>query len=408
MYNLVGFISILAVILITLIIGLRWPAILKVLLIALAVRFLFLIVNNHIFYLPDGDMDAINFEQFAWERSQNNFLKNFNKFLKPDAYFYSSMLSVPYYFFGRSILLAQSLSILFGVGSVFLGWLVTKKLWDNSIAIKVAWSIALFPSIISYSVLTMREVYITFFLLLAIYGIVNWYRSRNYKSIFFIFFGFIAATFFHGASIIGLFIFLLIITLDSIVSTFKSLLNYRINPKILKIIIFSSIILGLYMTNKISIPYLQTFDKSINPTFLTETIINLKVKGDAAYPEWTKIYSNDELFYKIPIRSLYFIFSPFPWDVSKPSHLIGVLDSFLYMILVYLIFRNLKVIWKDPTLRIILLILLAYIVIFGVGVGNFGSGIRHRSKFAIEFILLAAPLIPRFTFPKIKKFKKIL
>jgi len=77
------------------------------------------------------------------------------------------------------------------------------------------------------------------------------------------------------------------------------------------------------------------------------------------------------------------------------------------MILVYLIFCNRKAIWKDPALRIILIILLAYIIVYGVGVGNFGSGIRHRSKFAIELILLAAPLIPRFIFLNKKKIKKI-
>ena len=407
MYNLVGLVSILVLILITLIIGLRWPAVSRVLLIALVVRFLFLIINNHIFHLPDGNMDAKNFEQFAWDHSQGDFINNFSNYLRPDAYFLSFMLAVPYYLFGRSILLVQSLSILFGIGCVFLGWLVAKKLWDNSIAIKVAWSIALFPSIISYSVLTMREVYISFFLLLAIYGIVNWIRLNNFKSIFVIFTGFIGATFFHGPLILGLFIFLLIITLDNLKKTFKLIMNGRINLKILTLIILSSFILGLYLTNKIDIPYIQTFDRSIDPIFLKNTVINLKVKGDAAYPEWTKIDSNVEFFYKIPLRSLYFIFSPFPWDISKPSHVIGVLDSFLYMTLVYLIFLNRKVIWKDPALRMILIILLSYIVIFGVGVGNFGSGIRHRSKFAIEFILLAAPLIPRFTFFKNNKFKKI-
>ena len=395
MYNLVGFVSILLLILITLIIGIRWPAVSRVLLVALALRLLFLIINNHIFYLPDGDMDAKNFEQFAWERSQDDFLKNFNMF-RPDSYFYSSLLAIPYSLFGRSVLLAQSLSILFGIGSVFLGWLVAKKLWDKSIAIKVAWSIALFPTLISYSVLTMREVYITFFLLLAIYGIVNWFKLNNFKSIFFVLLGFIAATFFHGALIIGLFVFLFIVMLDSFKIAYKSLKKYRINPRIILLIIISSIILGLFLTNKIKLPYIQTFEKSINPSFLRNTIINLKVKGEAAYPEWTKVDSNIELIYKIPLRSVYFIFSPFPWDVKKPSHLLGVLDSFLYMILVYLIFRNIKVIWNDPALRIILIILISYIIIFGVGVSNFGSGIRHRSKFVIEFILLAAPLIPRF------------
>ena len=77
-------------------------------------------------------------------------------------------------------------------------------------------------------------------------------------------------------------------------------------------------------------------------------------------------------------------------------------DAFLYMILVYLIFRNRKVIWEDTALKIILLILISYFLIFGIGVSNFGTGLRHRSKFVIELIILAAPLIPRFIFLKKK------
>jgi hypothetical protein len=80
MYNLVDFFSILLLIIITLFIALRWPAVSKILLIALAVRLIFLFVNNHIFYLPDGDMDAKNFEQLAWKHSQDGFYNNFNNY----------------------------------------------------------------------------------------------------------------------------------------------------------------------------------------------------------------------------------------------------------------------------------------------------------------------------------------
>ena len=112
--------------------------------------------------------------------------------------------------------------------------------------------------------------------------------------------------------------------------------------------------------------------------------------------------ANIEYFYKLPIRSIYFLFSPFPWDVKKISHLVGLFDSLLYITLAFLIFLNLKAILKDPTLKIILLILICYFIIFGVGVSNFGTGIRHRSKFLIELILLAGPLIPKLSFSKIK------
>ena len=106
------------------------------------------------------------------------------------------------------------------------------------------------------------------------------------------------------------------------------------------------------------------------------------------------------MIYKGPIRSVYVVFAPFPWDIIKAKHLIGMFDAFLYMYLSFLIFKNRKLIWRDKTLGIILIILLSYIFVFGIGVGNFGTGIRHRSKFAIMFIILAAPFLKKFIFFK--------
>ena len=86
-----------------------------------------------------------------------------------------------------------------------------------------------------------------------------------------------------------------------------------------------------------------------------------------------------------------------------------MLDGFLYLILFYFIFRNRKSIWENPALRIILLIFIAYLFVYGIGVSNFGAGIRHRSKFAIEMILLAGPFLPKFIFPikiKLRKYFK--
>ena len=42
----------------------------------------------------------------------------------------------------------------------------------------------------------------------------------------------------------------------------------------------------------------------------------------------------------------------------------------------------------DRALKLILLILVSYVIAFAVGVGNFGTGIRHRSKFVVLFVLL--------------------
>ena len=34
--------------------------------------------------------------------------------------------------------------------------------------------------------------------------------------------------------------------------------------------------------------------------------------------------------------------------------------------------------------------------IFALGVSNFGSALRHRTKFIVEMLILAGPLIPTF------------
>ena len=239
-----------------------------------------------------------------------------------------------------------------------------------------------------------------FFLIIAIYGIVCWFREgKNIKSAFLIIFGFIAATFFHGASILGLFVFLFVISLTSINSILKQVKVGKLGLENLVFVMISIIVLGLFFTNNIKIPYIKSMDHLTNKIVIKDTI-NLKVRGDAAYPDWTKINNLSELFYKIPVRTVYFLFSPYPWDIKKMSHLVGLLDSLFHMILVFLIFLNFRVIWKDPALRTILLILIVYFIVFGVGVGNFGTGIRHRSKFIFGLLILVAPFIPKLVFHK--------
>jgi hypothetical protein len=45
----------------------------------------------------------------------------------------------------------------------------------------------------------------------------------------------------------------------------------------------------------------------------------------------------------------------------------------------------------------------AYYVLFGMSTGNFGTGLRHRTKFIIVLILMVAPWIPNITLGKAKK-----
>ena len=359
-----------------------------------------MLIGHYFITLPDSTADAVSFERISWYLAQLGFsYLVFDYNILPSSKFITWVISIPYSLFGRSILMAQSISLLFGMGNVFLGWKVAKMIWDERIANKVGWTIALFPSLVLYSVLVLREVYVAFFLLVALYGVVKWVKTNSYKSLMISIFGFIGATYFHGAMMLGGLAFLFIVFMLSIKKSYKLLLKIRIS---LKMIIFLSIfifLLGYYVNSDFYIPYLGTFEDTSDISYLLRKANNA-TRGVASFPEWLKIFTPVEFFYKGPVRMIYFLFSPFPWDVKQPQHLIGLIDSFLYIYLIFLIFYNRKVIFESKVLKIILLILISYIVIFSIGVGNFGTGIRHRTKFTVFFILLAAPLLKKLTFFK--------
>ena len=56
----------------------------------------------------------------------------------------------------------QSIGIVFGLGSVFLGWYLSRKVWGDIVANRVGWHLS-FPSLVLYSVVTLREAYASFF-----------------------------------------------------------------------------------------------------------------------------------------------------------------------------------------------------------------------------------------------------
>lgn len=399
MADLLGFTTISLISLLTYILSIRYSEISKILFWALIVRIIVLLIGHYITPLPDSTADAESFEGYAWDLAENGFSNLLSNFLGPNPYFISWFIGIFYSLFGRSMLMAQSFTLMFGMGSLFLGWLLAKKLWNNRVANTVGWTIAFFPSLILYSVLIMREAYICFFILLALYGVVSWVKTDKFFYIILAVVGFISATFFHGAMIIGMIVFAIIFGIICLLRLLNSLKKYRINLKIFTFLLLFLTVSANYMSNKIYVPYLGTFEKGTNIDVLLQKT-SQSTAGEASWPKWTIAKTPIELLYKAPIRSLYVVFAPFPWDVKKTKHLIGMFDAFLYVYLTFLILTNIKVIWRDPALRYILIILISYIFVFGIGVGNFGTGIRHRSKFVIMFILLAAPMLKRLIFFK--------
>jgi hypothetical protein len=135
----------------------------------------------------------------------------------------------------------------------------------------------------------------------------------------------------------------------------------------------------LFFTESIKIPYLSNlynFDSQLYK-------LNVGIRGNAQYPEFLLINNYSEFFIKVLFKIFYFLYSPFVWDIKSSYHSLAYFDGILYFILTIYLIKNWIVIKKSPLLMTIFLMLIFFIVIYALGVGNFGTGIRHRSKFVV-------------------------
>lgn len=380
----------------------RWPFLSRILFVAFTFRMFAAVVNAYVVPLPDSTADARTFEIVAWEWAQGGVAEAIHQFTDPDSYLISWVLSVLYAATDRSLLMAQSVSLFFGMGSVVLGSLLTKELWGKRVAIKAGWVLALFPTLILYSALVMREAYIWFFVLFALYGVALWARYGGFGYLCVAIAGFVGAAFFHGAMFVGALFFLVYVGFRSLRRLLFSLSRVQVHIFSFVLILGVAVAFLGYVSSGISLPKLGTFQQAISSEQIMR-VVDSRTHGSggeqgASFPGWTVLSSAAEIPVKAPIRMAYFTFAPFPWDVRTPAHLIGFFDGFLYIVLVFLIWRNRKAIWGNPATRAILFILVGYILVFSFGIGNFGTGLRHRAKFVAGFIILAAPLLPMLSF----------
>jgi len=394
MADLLGAVAILMAALFVFVLAKRVPAIAQLLIVAFTLRILLSLFNVYVGGLPDSAPDAYSFESRAWQWAQDEFSVVFLRYPADvgHGYIISWILSLFYNLTDRSLLMAQTVSVLFGVGAIYLGWKLSAEMWSEQIAIKSAWVMALFPSWMLYSVLTMREVYIYFFVLFALIGVVRWVKYNNFLDLFIAVMGFVIAALFHGAMALGLLIFIGFVVYRNFFGLFHSLKTANLSFVQLVILIGSSIVIGAFFLSAFSIPYIGTFE-SMGEGRIIERMTGTTF-GGSAFPQWLIPQGLWDMVWKVPVRVIYFFFSPLPWDISKYGHFVGFLDGVLYFIFLRLLWKKRKFVLQNPSSKILLSMLVVYVLVFSLGTGNSGTAMRHRAKIFPIIIVLAAPFLP--------------
>ncbi|WP_431768726.1 hypothetical protein [Salinibacter sp.] len=288
----------------------------------------------------------------------------------------------------------QGINVLGGTLIVFHSYLVAKELWGKERARTTAWFVAFFPFLVQIAAVTHREVIIVYFLTLGVLFLVRWGHHSKLRHLAFAFGSLLVATILHGGMIsavlgAGLFVF---------GSTFGvSLKRFLVGqirvPAVVTVLLMLTIALGSGIAIGEAFRLSTVGDLTRVDVEVLAAMAQDRAKGEAAYLENVYPTSLLDVVWQAPLRVIYFLISPLPWDISRASHALVLGDVALHLLVFLGLWRSRNFILNDRGALAVLFLLVVGIGAFAVVTSNFGTAMRHRAKFLpILAALWAVPI----------------
>lgn len=352
------------------------------------------LMHRYMVKIPQGSFDARGFESQAAEWASFGCFGFFKHFDPSASYVYSSVLATFYACTERSVLAAQALNVFTGLISLCVIALITKKISGVNAARLVAWVLAVFPAMIIYSSVTLREVFVLLFFSLALYLAVYAFQKKNPLTLCFSGFFIFLASLFHGG---------MLMAIPALFVGYIMFSNQSVSKRNFYLIRIAGIFVLLF---SFSLSYIFMRDMYIPKIGVIENIdaeqiariVESRADGGAAYLSGMTVSGFFDILWQAPIRMFYFLFSPMPWQIRSIGHAFGMIDSMFYFFMAFLLFKHRDEILRRPEAKALVLIFFVLLVVFSFGTSNFGTAMRHRAKFGFILLIMTAPFFPRLRF----------
>lgn len=331
------------------------------------------IYGRHIFAFPGSGADSEGFYRASVLVSKNM------KLIKGSIYGgnYTKILGSIFYITGENRILGQYINVILGVFIIILIYKslrmlnIKKKNINTSILI-----ISLFPNALIFSGILLRENFITFFVALSIYYFIKWHKKGEFKSQLLSIVSILIASSFHSG-VIGI----LVGYMFTYIFYNRKINSFKISVKT-TILLLVFTFLGIAILNQSDV-FLGKF-KNIDELEDIISTANSRT-GGSVYLTSLKLNNWWQVLIYSPIYMFYFLTSPLPWNWRGLNDIVTFfIDSSLYFIFVFMLIKNLRYRNKSLYHKNVILGLamsdLLTIFIFGIGVQNAGTAMRHRHK----------------------------
>lgn len=376
----------------------------KILIIAFLLRATLALIHVFVVPLPDSQADAVRFERVGWELAQGWAAGAPFDFIT-GAYLYSWFIGIVYFVIDRSPLLIQALNVFLGTLIIYIAASVSRELFDSRTSTFVAWIACLFPTLLLYSALTMREMAVAFTFALGVLFFVRWLKKDQFHFLVKSMLCILVSGLFHTGMLFLLAV-LLVFWCNRTLGAFLRLRMGSFTIKVLASLLIISVVAFPLVTGA-GMEKFGDLSRLIDPKYLGDRH-EIQARDRAAYLTNLNISSYADLIYAVPLKTMYFLFAPFPWNVKASIDAIGMADGLFYLCLVLSALYGFKEIRRQHGKFVfwgLAVLLLAGIVVFAMGTGNYGTALRHRTKFAFLLIVIAGPVVQKLwylTFGRIR------
>jgi 4-amino-4-deoxy-L-arabinose transferase-like glycosyltransferase len=331
------------------------------------------------------------FERLGWEWSSKGVdfvLSSFT--FGPD--FYTWLISLVYLVFPRSSLLISSINIFLGSITVYVVYKIVLSYSSYRFARLGALLAALFPVLVLQTIILSREMLITSLVSASCLFLVKFSKSSKYKYFLYGVLCLIGASAPHTGVFLSALAAFLIVSLSVSISKAKVLYNMGLKTEFSKVGMYASVfivvvasvtVLGFQsLSGPLSgakISKLLTANDPLNPVYARYDVYS---GGAADFPNWISPPSPALMVLFIPLRVIYFLFSPFVWMISNVKHVFGFINALAILFITYnsVHFFSDRYRVSSASLFFILCLVISFVVVFSMATNNFGQAFRHRSK----------------------------
>lgn len=334
---------------------------------------------NDIFALPNAGAD-----EFTYYYNAMSALVKDKEFTG-----YALLFSWQARIYGLSKVYGKFVNVLFSVSAITIlrKMLIRLDVKEHVRTVTEAFACFL-PNFAICSALLLRESLIVFWVAVSAYYLICWWQEDRFSYLLLALAASVGAAWLHSGMIaytIGIVCVAVSARMSRSGRYFRLLSARTIVLSVLTTVVLFAVLMNLDIG-------LTSYFRGADSIEDIVSIADAYEDGGSSYN--ANIVSNESLagfVINTPFRMLYFLFAPMPWDWRGATDAIAFLMSGLFY--GYVFFRSLPYAVgrkRNALISALFLISLLALMIFGWGVSNSGTALRHRDKMVIHDLLMLA------------------